>query len=133
MLVGVPPGGSTDLVARIVASEFLKTFGQPVIIDNRPGAGHSIASAIVVKSAPNGYTLQMVNANHTQNPFIVDNLPYDTQRDFAPITQVVTQPLVLIVNASVPVASVKELIAMAKGEARHADRRYRPAPPVPEP
>ena len=116
MLVGVPPGGSTDLVARIVASEFLKTFGQPVIIDNRPGAGHSIASAIVAKSAPNGYTLQMVNANHTQNPFIVGNLPYDTQRDFMPITQVVTQPLVLIVNASLPVASVKELIAMAKAK-----------------
>ena len=116
MLVGVPPGGSTDLVARIVASEFLKTFGQSVIIDNRPGAGHSIASAIVAKSAPTGYTLQMVNANHTQNPFFIENLPYDTQRDFTPITQVVTQPLVLIVNASLPVASVKELIAMAKAK-----------------
>lgn len=116
ILVGVPPGGSTDLVSRIVANEFLKTFGQPVIVDNRPGAGHAVASAIVAKSAPNGYTLQMVNANHTQNPFIVDNLPYDAQRDFTPITQVVTQPLVLVVNASLPVASVKELIAMAKAK-----------------
>ena len=116
LLLGVPPGGGTDVLARIVANEFLRNLGQPVVLDNRPGAGHTIASEIVASAQPNGYTLQMANANHTLNPFVYDKLPYDTERDFTFITQIVTQPLVLVVNASFPVSSTKDLIAMAKAK-----------------
>jgi tripartite-type tricarboxylate transporter receptor subunit TctC len=116
MLLGVPPGGGTDVLARIVSSDFLKHMGHPVIIDNRPGAGHAIASEIVAKAPPNGYTLLMANANHTLNPFVYDKLPYDTFRDFTFVTQVVTQPLVLVVNSTAPVNSIKELIALAKAK-----------------
>lgn len=114
MLLGVPPGGGTDVLARIVSGEFLKSMGHPVIIDNRPGAGHAIASEIVAKAPPNGYTLLMANANHTLNPFVYDKLPYDTEKDFTFVTQVVTQPLVLVVNATSPVNSIRDLVAAAK-------------------
>ena len=114
MLLGVPPGGGTDVLARIVSSEFLKSMGHPVIIDNRPGAGHAIASEIVAKAPPNGYTLLMANANHTLNPFVYDKLPYDTEKDFTFVTQVVTQPLVLVVSATSSINTIKDLIASAK-------------------
>jgi len=114
MLLGVPPGGGTDVLARIVGNHLSVRFGQPVIIDNRPGAGHSIATGMVARARPDGHTLMMANANHTLNPFVYAKLPYDTVRDFAPVTQVVTQPLVLIVHPSFPATSVKDLIAMAR-------------------
>jgi len=114
MLLGVPPGGGTDVLARIVGNHLSVRFGHPVIIDNRPGAGHSIATGMVARARPDGHTLMMANANHTLNPFVYAKLPYDTVRDFAPVTQVVTQPLVLIVHPSFPAASVKDLIAMAR-------------------
>ncbi len=116
MIIGNPPGGGSDLLARVVTNEISKGLRQRVIIDNRPGAGHTIASEIVTKALPNGYTVQWVNGNFTLNPYVYGNLPYDTERDFAPVTQLVTQPLVLVVNTSFPVGSVKDLIAMARAK-----------------
>lgn len=116
MIIGNPPGGGSDSLARVVANEISKSLRQRVVIDNRPGAGHIVASEIVAKALPNGYTLQWVNANYTFNPYVYSNLPYDTERDFAPVSQLATQPLVLVVNASFPVASVKDLIAMARAK-----------------
>ncbi len=114
VVAGWPAGGGSDVVVRLLASQLSQSLGQQIIIDNRPGAGNSIASAIVAKAPPNGYTLQFVNANHTLNPFVYGKLPYDTERDFAPISQVTRSALVLVVSASFPVASLKDLIAMAK-------------------
>ena len=116
MIIGNPPGGGSDLLARVVSNELSKSLQQRVVIDNRPGAGHIVASEIVAKALPNGYTLQWVNANFTFNPFVYGKLPYDTERDFAPVSQLATQPLVLVVTPSFPVATVKDLIAMARAK-----------------
>ena len=116
MVAGWPAGGGSDLIARLVANHLSKGLGQPVVIDNRQGAGNSVASEIVANSPPNGYTLQFVNANHTLNQFVYGKLPYDTEKDFAPISQVTTSALVLVVSASFPAATLKELIALAKAK-----------------
>ncbi|OGA42316.1 MAG: hypothetical protein A3G24_11540 [Betaproteobacteria bacterium RIFCSPLOWO2_12_FULL_62_13] len=116
IVAGWPAGGGSDHIARIVAKHLTEGLGQQVIIDNRPGAGHTIALTIVANASPDGHTLQMVNANYTLNPFIYGKQPYDIKRDFAPVTQVVSHPLVLVVSASLPVASLKDLIAMAKAK-----------------
>lgn len=112
MVAGWPPGGGSDGVARLISNQLSISLGQQIVVDNRPGAGHSIALEIVAKALPNGYTLQFVNANHTLNAFVYDKLPYDIERDFAPISQVTRSALVLVINPALPVASFKELIAL---------------------
>ena len=107
-------GGITDILARIVAEKLRAPLGQQVVVDNRGGAGGIIGSDIVAKATPDGYTLLMVFPSHPVNPSLYLNVPYDTVRDFAPITMVGTVTQVLIVHPSFPARSVKELIAHAR-------------------
>jgi len=115
IVVGFPPGGGNDIIARLLGVKMQETWGQPVVIDNKPGANSIIAAEYVAKSAPDGYTL-LVNATGGMsiNPVLYSKLPYDSLKDFVPISMVGSFPLVLVVNPSVPVKSVQELIAYAK-------------------
>ncbi len=114
MLVPFPPGGGTDFIARLVGQKLTEMWGQQAIVENRPGASMMIASEIVAKAPPDGYTIIMSSSNHTINPSLYSNIPYDTMGDFAPVTLVGTSPFVLVVHPSLPVASVKELIDLAR-------------------
>ena len=123
MLVPFPPGGGTDYTARLIGQKLSEMWGQPVVIENRPGASTTIASEMVARAAPDGYTLIMGSTNHTINPSLYMKLPYDTIRDFAPITVAVTASYVLSVHPSLPARSVKELVALArahKGEINYS-------------
>jgi tripartite-type tricarboxylate transporter receptor subunit TctC len=115
IVVGFPPGGGNDIIARLIGAKMQQTWGQPVVIDNKPGANSIIATEHVAKSAPDGYTL-LVNATGgmSVNPVLYAKLPYDSLKDFAPISMVGVFPLVLVVHPSVPVSSVREWIAYAK-------------------
>ena len=115
LVVPFPPGGSLDVVARAIGQKLTAAWGQPVVIDNRPGAGGNIGADLVAKSAPDGYTiLEGALSTHAVNVSLYSKLPYDPVRDFAPITLVATTPNVLVVNSAFPVNSVPELIAYAK-------------------
>jgi tripartite-type tricarboxylate transporter receptor subunit TctC len=114
MIVPFPAGGSTDIVGRTVAQKLSEMWGQPVVVDNRPGGGTTIGTDAVAKAAPDGYTLLVTPAPFTINPSLLARLPYDALADFAPITLINTTPLVVVVNPGVPAKSVKELIALAK-------------------
>ena len=118
MIVPFPPGGGTDYTARLIGQKLSELWAQPVVIENRPGASTIIGSEIVVKSPPDGYTLIMGSVNHTINPSLIAKLPYDTIRDFSPITVCVTAAYVLVVHPSLPVKSVKALSALAKARPR---------------
>ena len=109
-------GGSTDIVGRTVAQKLNEMWGQPVVVDNRPGGGTTIGTEAVARAAPDGYTLLVTPAPFTINPSLLGKLPYDALNDFAPITLINTTPLVLVVNPGVPAKSVKELIALAKAK-----------------
>ena len=123
LIVPVSVGGSTDIVARIIANKLSAALQQQLVIDNRSGAGGIIGTETVAKATPDGYTLLFAYASHTITPFLSGKVPYDPALDFAAVSQVTTQPLVLTVSTSLPVSSVKELIALAKakpGEIRAA-------------
>ena len=107
-------GGGTDISARLIAPKMGELLGQPVVVENRAGAASIIGSDLVAHAAPDGYTLLMGISTLTINPSIHAKLPYDTVRDFAPVSLVVTLPNVLVVHPSLPVKSVKELIAFAR-------------------
>ena len=109
-------GGSTDIVGRTVAQKLSEMWGQPVVVDNRPGGGTTIGTDAVAKSAPDGYTLLVTPAPFTINPSLLNKLPYDALNDFAPITLINTTPLVMVVHPGVPAKTVKELIALAKAK-----------------
>ena len=115
IVVGFPPGGGNDIIARLVGAKMQEAWGQPVVIDNKPGANSIIAAEFVAKSAPDGYTL-LVNATGgmSVNPVLYTKLPYDSLKDFVPISMVGSFPLVLVVHPSVPANSVQELVAYAK-------------------
>src|SRR5436189_218867 len=115
IVVGFPPGGGNDIIARMVGAKMQETWGQPVVIDNKPGANSIIAAEFVAKSAPDGYTL-LVNATGgmSVNPVLYAKLPYDSLKDFVAISMVGSFPLVLVVHPSVPANSVQELVAYAK-------------------
>jgi tripartite-type tricarboxylate transporter receptor subunit TctC len=115
IVVGFPPGGGNDIIARLVGAKMQEAWGQPVVIDNKPGANSIIAAEFVAKSAPDGYTL-LVNATGgmSVNPVLYAKLPYDSLRDFVPISMVGSFPLVLVVHPSVPANSVQEFVAYAK-------------------
>ena len=110
----VTPGGGTDIIARLVGQKLSAQIGQQIIIDNRGGAGGNIAAELVAKAAPDGYTLIVVTASHATNVSLYRRLNYDPVKDFAPITQLTSQPYIFVVNPSVPVKTVKEFIAIAK-------------------
>lgn len=111
-----PPGGTADYLARMLAERLTQVWGQPVIVDNRSGAGGVIGTDIVAKAARDGYTLLMSAIGHAANPALYQKLPYDTLRDFAPIVPIADVPLVVVVNPKLNVSSVKELIALARGK-----------------
>ena len=117
ILVGFPPGGGVDIVARVVGQKLSEVWGQPVIIENRPGANAIIATELLVKATPNGYTLQLSSPGALViSPNMGTRLSYDPLRDIAPVTVVSESAALLVVNPSVPVNSVKELISFAKAK-----------------
>lgn len=114
-VVPYPAGGPLDEVARAIGHRLTAAWGQQVLVDNRGGAGGSIGADVVAKSAPDGYTMLLGNAGPiTVNPGLRRDLPYEPQRDLAPVTQVVAAPMLLVVHPSLPVRNVKELIQLAK-------------------
>ena len=114
LIVPFAPGGSNDIVARIIGYKFAESFGQQVIIDNRGGASGIIGTDLAAKAAPDGYTLLMMSLTLTVNPSLYKKLPYDTEKDLVPVSLVASAPLILVVHPSLPVKSLKELIAYAK-------------------
>jgi tripartite-type tricarboxylate transporter receptor subunit TctC len=114
MVVPYPPGGPTDITARVVAAEMSKTIGQNIVIDNRPGASGMIGSEMVTKSTPDGYTLLGNASIHVINPSVYPDMRFDAIKDFVPITQLAQVPLVLVVPANSPIKSVKDLVEYAK-------------------
>jgi tripartite-type tricarboxylate transporter receptor subunit TctC len=115
-VVPLATGGGTDIVSRLFAQKLSETWGQQVVVDNRPGAGGIIGAEIAAKALPDGYTLVMVSSSHTVHPSMHRKLPYDTVNDFAPVSMLVTYPFLLVTHPSVQAKSVKELIAMAKAK-----------------
>src|SRR5687767_11846450 len=113
-LVPFGPGGVGDITARVVAQKMGELLGQQVITDNRPGAGGIVASQVVAKAEPDGYTILLLNNQHAISMALFKSLPYDTLRDFAPVGSLGTFSLVLMVNPDSPLKSVKDLIASAK-------------------
>lgn len=116
MLVPWPPGAGTDLMARLVAQRLSEVTGQPVIVDNRSGAGGMIGSDAAAKASPDGYTIIMSNIAFAFSPALFPKMPYDTLNDFSPISLVATQPYLLVVHPSLPTKSIKELVALAKAK-----------------
>nr|WP_157422022.1 tripartite tricarboxylate transporter substrate binding protein [Acidovorax sp. Root219] len=114
ILVGAPAGGSTDTLARNLASEMGRQLGRTVVVENRPGAGGNIAADAVAKAAPDGNTLLMSFTSHAINASLYPSLPFDPIKDFTPLTCVATSPSILVANPSVPAKDVRELIALAK-------------------
>ena len=114
LIVGYPPGGGTDLTARLVADRLSPALGQPIIVENRPGAGSNIAGELVAKSAPDGYTLFASAGAMSTNPSLYPNMAFDPIKDFAPVIGLALLPNVIAVNAALPVNSLQELIAYAK-------------------
>jgi tripartite-type tricarboxylate transporter receptor subunit TctC len=114
IIVGFAPGGATDLVARTVASKLQEAWGQPVTVENKPGAGSNIAAEMVARAEADGYTLLLGTVANATNMSLYRNLKYDVQRDFAPITQLMAAPSVLVVSPALPVEDLKGLIALAR-------------------
>jgi len=116
LIVPFPAGGTTDVLARAVGLELSKSLGQPVVVESRPGAGATLGADFVAKSKADGYTLLMGAVHHTIATSVYKKLPYDFQKDFAPVSTVALVPNVLVVNPAVPAKNVKELLALAKAE-----------------
>ena len=114
IIVPLAPGGGNDTVARLVGGKLSETLGQAVIVENRAGGGGIIASDAVAKSAPDGYTLYLVSTSFTAAPALHHKLPFDTFKDFAPITRLATVPGAITVHASMPVKTVRDLLALAR-------------------
>jgi tripartite-type tricarboxylate transporter receptor subunit TctC len=114
LIVGFPPGGSSDTVARVVAQSLSPLLGQPVVVENKPGAGGVIGSDLVAKAAPDGYTLLLATAGHSTAAAMMAKLPFDAVRDFAWITTVTTYPFVIATAADSPIRSLPDMIARAK-------------------
>jgi tripartite-type tricarboxylate transporter receptor subunit TctC len=108
------PGGNADLIGRLMAQRLNESLGQPVVVDNRAGASNVLGTEYVVKSAPDGYTLLQIASAHFTNPSLVKKLPYDSERDLAPIGLFGSTPLILVVHPSLPGKTVKDLVALAK-------------------
>ncbi|MCK9909122.1 tripartite tricarboxylate transporter substrate binding protein [Microbacteriaceae bacterium K1510] len=116
LLVGAPPGGTTDTIARAIANPMSEALKQPVLVENRPGAGGNIAADQVAKSAADGYTLLVSFSSHTINASLYPKLPYDPVGDFTPITKIATVPSLLVGNPKVPAKDLKALIELAKAK-----------------
>jgi tripartite-type tricarboxylate transporter receptor subunit TctC len=114
VIVNMAPGGSNDLVARIIAAKLSERLGKPVFVDNRPGAGGVIGTEIAARAVPDGYTVMSTAGQHTLMALLHEKLPFDPLKSFVPVARVGSGPNVLVVHPSLPVHSVKELIALAK-------------------
>jgi len=110
-IVGFPPGGPTDVIARIIADRLKEELKQPVLVENRPGASGNVGAQAVAASAPDGYTFLYSSTAIATSPALYDKLPFDALRDFEPVTQTISVPLVLVVNPSVPAKTVSEFIS----------------------
>src|SRR5512138_2794167 len=117
IILPVTPGGGTDTIVRIIADKLKDKVGQQIIVDNRPGAGGTIAGEIVANSAPDGYTLLAVTAAHATNPSLLDDIPYDSFEDLVPVTQLTSQPYLLVVPTGSPAQTFEDFIEYAKGKA----------------
>jgi tripartite-type tricarboxylate transporter receptor subunit TctC len=117
LMVPFPPGGSTDIVSRIVAQKLSERLGQPIVIENRGGGGGTIGTAVVARSAPDGYNLTVASTStHVVAPGVYAKLDYDPVKDFAPIGLMAVSPYLLVVNPAVPAKTLKELVALAKAQ-----------------
>src|SRR5258708_6478755 len=114
VIVGFTAGGGNDIIARVYGQKLSESFGQPIIIENKPGGGAIVATEYVAKSAPDGYTLLVGASGMAISPAVYAKLPYDSVRDFVAISELASFPLILIVNPSSPIKSVAELVAYAK-------------------
>lgn len=114
VIVPFAPGGSTDIVARLLAPQLSINLGQPVVVDNRGGGGATIGMDLVAKAPPDGYTVGIATLTFALNPSLFAKLPYNSERDFVPVSLVSVMPFVVMIHPSVPARSVKELIALAK-------------------
>jgi tripartite-type tricarboxylate transporter receptor subunit TctC len=116
LIIGLAPGGGTDLQARLFAQKLSENFGRPFVVENRTGAGGTVAYAQVAKSPPDGYTLMGVTSGFTITPAVYGKLPYDPLKDFAPVSLVVQAPFLLLTHPSLPVKTVKDLLALARAK-----------------
>ena len=116
IVVPYPPGGFNDTLGRTLAAKFTEAWGQPAIVENKPGANTLIGSDFVAKAAPDGYTLLIVAFPFAVTPSLIKSMPYDTLRDFVPVVLAAQSPNILVVNPQLPVKSVGELIALAKAK-----------------
>jgi len=116
LIVPFAPGGSTDVVARLMGQKLAEVWGQAVVIDNRTGAGGNLGADIAAKSPPDGYTLLFATGSITINPQLYKKMPFDTKKDLVPITNVASGPMLVVVPDDSPIKSVKELIALAKAK-----------------
>lgn len=114
IVVPFAAGGAVDSVARIVGQKMSESFGQPVVIENKPGAGGNLAADTVARSAPDGYTILLTTNGHAISPSLYKTLPFDVMKDFIPVTQLIESPLLLVASSKLPVDSLKDLIALAK-------------------
>jgi tripartite-type tricarboxylate transporter receptor subunit TctC len=114
LIVPFPAGGGTDIVGRVLGQKLHESLGQPVVIDNRSGAGGTLGTALAAKSSPDGYALLLVPTSHVINPSIYAKLPYDTERDFSPITMVASAAILMAVNPRVPAETMRGFIEAAK-------------------
>ena len=116
VIVPWPAGGSTDTLARIVGQRLTTLVGQPIVIDNRPGASGTIGADIASKANPDGYTITIVEVSHVLMPATTARLPYDLARDFAPLTMIGVSPMIVFINAAVPAKSLNDFIVLAKAK-----------------
>ena len=137
LVVPFSPGGFTDVVARILGQKLTESLGQPVVIENKPGAGSTIGSDYVAKSKPDGYTLVMVSTTQVSSPWLYKSMPYDVFKDFTPIMKLVEGPYVLIANPKLPVKSVADLLALVRTttvaqllEREDFSKRYKGGSPI---
>ena len=115
-IVPVPPGATTDILSRIIGQKMGDAWGQQVIVDNRSGGAFVIGTDIIAKANPDGHTIGILLTPHVVTPFVMKDLPYDSVKDFQPITQIVFVPGVMVANAAVPANNLKEVIALAKAK-----------------
>lgn len=116
VIVPTTPGGASDIMMRHLAQKMSESMKTPMVVENKPGAGNIIGSDLVAKSAPDGYTLLLTYTDHVYNPFLHEVMPYDTVKDFTPVSLIGSVPLLVVTNPDVPVRSIAELIALAKAK-----------------
>ena len=115
-IVGFSPGGGSDILARLLSEKLAESWGRPFVVDNRSGAGGTIALTLAASAAPDGYTLLMISGSQITNAVLMTKLPLDVLKAYTPVTQATSQPYLLVVHPSLPVRSVKELIAFARSK-----------------